>query len=78
VTGSQRVYSIPAVRGCPHTHILVGRPAEDCRGTAFISALLAATKPWRQATANKPLSTGQQPVRSVSPNERRHHMTPID
>jgi len=40
VTGSERVYTYSLGEGCPHTHILLGPPRRELRGTAFITALL--------------------------------------
>lgn len=41
VTDSQRVYTYSLGEGCAHTHILVGPPAQELRGAAFIAALLS-------------------------------------
>jgi diadenosine tetraphosphate (Ap4A) HIT family hydrolase len=40
VTGSERVYTYSLGEGCPHTHILMGPPRRELRGTAFITGLL--------------------------------------
>ncbi|WP_405608202.1 hypothetical protein [Streptomyces sp. NBC_01508] len=40
VTGSERVYTYSLGEGCPHTHILLGPPRRDVRGSAFVTALL--------------------------------------
>lgn len=40
VTGSERVYTYSLGEGCPHTHILLGPPQRELRGTAFITGLL--------------------------------------
>jgi hypothetical protein len=40
VTGAPRVYSYSLGEGCPHTHILIGPPQGEQRGTAFQTALL--------------------------------------
>jgi diadenosine tetraphosphate (Ap4A) HIT family hydrolase len=54
VTGSQRVYAYSLGEGCPHTHILVGPPSGELRGTAFIAALLGRDQTLAdQATAEQ-------------------------
>jgi len=40
VTGSERVYTYSLGEGCPHTHVLLGPPQRDLRGSAFITGLL--------------------------------------
>lgn len=40
VTGMAQVYSYSIGEGCPHTHVLIGPPGPDLRGSAFLSALL--------------------------------------
>jgi hypothetical protein len=40
VTGMARVYSYSMGEGCPHTHVLIGPPGPDLRGSAFLRALL--------------------------------------
>jgi hypothetical protein len=40
VTGSERVYTYSMGEGCAHTHVLIGPPGRDLRGSVFLRALL--------------------------------------
>jgi diadenosine tetraphosphate (Ap4A) HIT family hydrolase len=40
VTKAARVYTYSLGEGCPHTHVLIGPPRRDLRGSAFLRAVL--------------------------------------
>ena len=40
VTGVRQIYTYSLGENCPHTHILIGPPQRELRGSAFLQAML--------------------------------------
>lgn len=44
VTSARQIYTYSLGENCPHTHILIGPPQPDLRGSAFLRAMLRRDK----------------------------------